>query len=181
MMNKTYIYTTLIAFLLSISCMAQESTFELNISSDSILLGNFVELSFTAVNIEGEFEGPDLSMFNVVGGPNISSSVSSINGDVRRQITYSYYIEPMDIGSYTIPPAYLSMGETGMETAPQSIEVYPNPNGLIERPSSLRQEFNFNFNDFFDGRSPFDMESSFDSLRQREDMPTATKAKRRKI
>ncbi len=182
MMKATYLHTFVIMILMSISGMAQESSFTVEISSDSLLLGNYIELSFTAVNVEGEFEEPDLSAFNLIGGPNTSSSMSSINGDVRRQITYSYYIEPLEIGSYTIPPAYLSLGEESMETAPQSIQVYPNPDGIIERPSVQRQEFNFNFNDFFGGRSPFDMESPFDQSEDHPaDKPVKKKAKRRKI
>jgi len=175
-----YLITLLFIVYIGSAIQAQQRSFSVDISSDSILLGNYIEVSYTAVNIEGEFVGPSMEGFTVIGGPNSSSSMSSINGDVRRQMSYSYYLEPTDIGEYVIPPAYINSSDQ-WETEPMKIRVYPNPDGIIERPMSEKQGFNFNFNDFFGGDSPFGQDSPFGEEKEDETKSKKKKAKRRKI
>lgn len=115
--------------------LAQSPKFTVSVSSDTVLLGNYFELKFTIENAPSKgFEAPDLHQFNVIGGPNTSSSMSIINGEVSQSASYTYYLEPTDIGVYTIKPAYLTTGETALETPPIDIIVMPNPNGIIQRP-----------------------------------------------
>lgn len=114
---------------------AQSPTFSVAVSSDTILLGNYFELKFTIENsTSAGFEAPDLHEFNVIGGPNTSSGMSIINGDVNQTASYTYYLEPSDIGVYTIKPAYLTTGELSFETPPIDIIVVPNPEGIVKRP-----------------------------------------------
>lgn len=181
MMNLKYLITLFLTAYIALALQAQESSFSVDISSDSILLGNYIEVIYTVVNIDGEFEGPSINEFKIVGGPNTSSSMSSINGDVRKQMSYSYYLEPMDVGQYTIPPAYMASGNKNWETEPKTVQVYPNPEGIIDRPMSHRQEFNFNFHDFFGGDSPFGQDSPFGTDEKEETKSKKKKAKRRKI
>ena len=123
-------------FLASVQMLAAQSPkLSVSVSSDTVLLGNYFELKFTVENVASTgFEAPDLHEFNVVGGPNTSSSMSIVNGVVSQSASYTYYLEPVDIGVYTIKPAYLTTGETALETPPIDILVVPNPEGIIQRP-----------------------------------------------
>ena len=104
------------------------------LSSDTILLGNYFELKITVEDANGTFEAPDLSAFNIVGGPNTASSMTIINGSMTQSQSYSYYLEPKDVGNYTIPPAYLIIDEGQLESAPIDVIVIPNPDGIIQEP-----------------------------------------------
>jgi len=131
---------------------AQEGSFSLDISSDSVLIGNYFQIRFTVENFQGKFEPPDFNDFTVVGGPNRSSSFSMINGETKQTISYTYYLKPLEIGRYTIPPAYIVQGEKTLETPPVDIIVVPNPDGLIKPPSlpEFREEYDFpGLDDFF--------------------------------
>ena len=142
--------------------MAFTQSFELSVSSDSILLGNYIQIKFTVDNLEGEFEGPEFHDMQVISGPNMSSSIQIINGDKTSKMTYSYHVKPLDIGSYTITPAYLITEEETKETLPFTINVYPNPENIITPPESEMNVFQFGFDDF----SPF----------QKKKTPTPPKA-----
>ena len=125
--------------LLAVMCVhitsAQSPKFTVEVSSDTVLLGNYFELKFTIENTSATgFEVPDLHEFNVIGGPNTSSSMSIINGQVSQSASYTYYLEPTDIGVYTIKPAYLTTGEVALETPPIDIIVVPNPEGIVKQP-----------------------------------------------
>jgi hypothetical protein len=114
---------------------AQAPRFTVSVSSDSVLLGNYFEVKFTVENGRAAgFEAPDFRDFNVIGGPNTSTSMSIINGEVSQSASFTYYLEPMDIGVFTIKPAYLNTGENTLETPPIDIIVVPNPESIIQRP-----------------------------------------------
>jgi hypothetical protein len=111
-------------------------TFEVTISTDSVLIGNYIELKFKAQNLEGKFEAPPLEGFLIVSGPNQSSSVQIINGSTSSMRSWSYYIEPTEQGQIIIPPAYLITEDKTYESEPVEINIYPNPEGVIVKPQS---------------------------------------------
>ncbi len=141
---------------LALSCMTLSAqSFSIEVSSDSVLLGNYIEVSFKLKNIKGQFEAPTFDGFTIISGPNMSSSMQIINGDMSSTQAYSYYVQPNDIGLYTIAPAYLDTEGSTIETNPTEVNVYPNPNNIIQAP---RRESGSSFFDFGDspfGDSPF--------------------------
>jgi len=103
-------------------------------SSDSILLGNVITVNFRMDNADGEFEAPVFENMRVVSGPNYSSSVQIINGNMTSKQSISYILKPTELGQHFIPPAYVSGEDYTLETQPVEINVYPNPDGIIENP-----------------------------------------------
>ncbi len=158
-----YISAIIPILLISVSSYAQE--FNIQVSSDTILAGNVLNITFTANNVAGQFEGPDLKGMNVISGPNTSTSMSMINGEVTQSASYSYMILTEDIGEYTILPAYLETSSETLETSPLSILVLPNPEGIIEQPPAQSGLFEFGF----PRSSP------------KQKMPTKSKKKKRKL
>lgn len=143
-MKKIILYLS--AFLIgSVVSYAQEDAFYLQINSDTILAGNVLQISFVANNVAGKFEGPDLKELNVISGPNTSTSMSMVNGDISQYASYSYGLYLEDIGEIIIPPAYLLTSDGTLETEPKSIIVLPNPEGIIEEapPQSGMYQFSF--------------------------------------
>ena len=129
-------FTEALALLILMPCLAAQSPkFTVEVSSDTVLLGNYIEVKFTVENAPAQsFEAPDLNAFRMVGGPNTSTSMSVVNGEVSQSASYSYYLEPPDIGTFTIPPAYVMAGDAALETFPIDIIAIPNPEGIIQRP-----------------------------------------------
>ncbi len=139
------------AFVLLIFCLtfhmiafAQKTPkFTVEVSSDSILLGNYFMVKFTLENANvDDFQAPDFSDFSVVSGPNISSSMSVINGEVSQKASYTFYLEPKDIGNFYIQPASVNTGDEILETTPLGVLVVPNPEGIIQKPQ-IQEHFNF--------------------------------------
>lgn len=124
---------------------AQQDGFYVELSNDTILAGNVLEVSFRADNIAGQFEAPEMKDLNIVSGPNTSSSMSMVNGTITQQASYSFGIYVEDIGEVIIPPAYFVTKEGTLETEPQSILVLPNPEGIIEEPPAQSGFYQFSF------------------------------------
>lgn len=134
----------------------EEARFTVEVSTDSILFGNYFKVTFTLENAGGgEFSAPDFSMFNVVSGPNQASSMSIVNGQISQSVSYTYYLEPKDLGNYYILPASVMIEDQVLETQPIEVMVVPNPEGIKQSPDR-RSEFErkgFGFEGFegFDG------------------------------
>lgn len=127
----------------------QVQSFEVKISSDSILLGNYLEVRFTAKNIQGEFDPPRFEDFEVIGGPNQSTSMSIVNGETSQTASYSYFIKPRNTGLLHLEPAYFVTGEDqSFETSPVDIYCLPNPDGVVQESRIDDDNHRMNFHSF---------------------------------
>ncbi len=138
---KKLFYTIAFSFVISLVFAQQESNFRVEVSSNSVLLGNYFEVKFILENESGrQFEPPSFDGFTVVGGPNHSSSLSIINGKTSQSMSYSYYLKPLDIGNYYIDPASINVGDKILETLPQEILVVVNPDEIYQPPDINKME-----------------------------------------
>ena len=114
------------------------------VSSDSILLGNYFIYEIELVDLDTDIVAPNLKEYEVVSGPNISSSISIVNGDMSSTKKMTWFLNPTELGQYFIEPISVSLDDVVLEADPIEINVYPNPDGIIEEPV-----MNNTFDDFF--------------------------------
>jgi len=132
----------------------EEPQFSVMVSNAEVLLGNYIEVTFTLKNSSGsQFEAPRFEGFDIVGGPNQSSSFSMMNGVTTQSIAYTYYLKPTKIGNLYVEPAFIDADGTTLETQPIEIMVLENPDGIIEKPQRKSQGnmdmFQFPSDEFF--------------------------------
>ncbi len=111
---------------------AQDIVFQQQLSRDTVLYGNYIELKYTIENVNGDFQAPDFEGFSIVSGPNVSSQFTMINGAITQSSSYSYYLRPLEEGIITIGSAHLENGEDLWSTESMTITVLPNPDGTIQ-------------------------------------------------
>lgn len=75
------------------------------------------------VNSLSNFRAPAFGGFQILSGPNQSSSMQIINGKVSGSITYSYILQPTNIGNYTIGSASVAYSGRTYSTNSLSIKV----------------------------------------------------------
>ncbi len=153
-MNYKNTLLGMLVLVMTVGNLTGQVTVTASISSDSILLGNTVVY---AVEVDGSsIDNIDLDLPNtleVVSGPNVSKSMTIVNGDVSQTSTYTYYLKPVDIGMQYIPPVTVHTEDGVLETVPLELHTYPNPDNIIQQPeqqSFNQNQFNFDFNDLFD-------------------------------
>lgn len=85
--------------------------------------GNF-QVGFTLENANGTgLKPPAFSDFNVLSGPNTSTSMQWINGNVTQSVTYNYILRPKNQGTFKIGKASIAVSGSTMESNELSIEV----------------------------------------------------------
>lgn len=150
----------------SLLSFAQTTTkFTVSVSTDSILMGNTFQVTFSLDNAQGtNFQAPDLSLsFDVVSGPNMSSSMQMINGQMSQSVRYTYHLRPRETGLLYIEPASIETPEHYLETTPLEVLVVPNPDGIQQSLQPRGQPFgNFNFG--MPGPNRFDQLPSMEEL-----------------
>lgn len=130
---------------------AQEIEFSVSLSADTIGLNNRLEVTFILKNAQGaRFEPPQFEGFRLLAGPNTSSQFSIINGKTTSLVSYTYILEPLEVGQYYIPPAFIEAGGKTLETTLQEVWVLPGgdapardkrntrPQEIIEKPAPRR-------------------------------------------
>lgn len=131
---KKQVFILFFLFVSSFS-FGQKVDFSLTVNKDTVLMNNIVIITYTIKQAESDnFESPDFPNFQVVSGPNVSTSISYINGDMTRESSYSFYLKPNNPGTWTIPAVTLVTDDGTLICEAKDIVVLPNPNGIIEAP-----------------------------------------------
>jgi hypothetical protein len=119
-------------------------SFNASVSSTRVGAGDQFQIAFT---FEGEdinslkgFTPPNFGDFLVLSGPNQSTSMQIINGAVSASISYSYYVQPRNTGTFTIGSASVNYKGTTYKTDPLKIEVVKGSTRNQNNPRAQQQD-----------------------------------------
>ena len=111
---------------------SQEVSFDLEVSYDTVYVGNALSVRYIMKNMSGDFQPPSFQGFRVIGGPNVSNHFSMMNGVTNQQMSYQFMLMPDDIGDIQLDPARLVSDQINTESPSINIVVMPNPNGIVQ-------------------------------------------------
>ena len=102
---------------------AQDVKFEAKVSKNSLGLNENLQVSF-AINQDGDnFSPPDFEGFRLVGGPFQSTSYSWMNGVKSFNRSFTYILQPIRKGTFTIKSASIEFNNEIYKTVPIKISV----------------------------------------------------------
>ncbi len=137
-MKKQFLIKLVICIsVVQVSLTAQ--SFRASVSSTTVGLNDKFQVFFTfdgqELGAAKNFSPPDLNKdFIVLSGPNQSTSMQIINNAVSSSLTYSYYLQPRNLGKYTIGSAKIIYKDEEYKTEPIRIEVVPGAPKPKENP-----------------------------------------------
>ncbi|WP_285055737.1 BatD family protein [Pedobacter ginsengisoli] len=94
-----------------------------SVSSGQVGTGEQFEITFSTNGSPEAFDPPAFNGFQVVGGPNQSSSFSSVNGATTVNISVGYILIGTREGEYTIGPASMTINGKQYRSNPVKIKV----------------------------------------------------------
>ncbi|WP_428330884.1 BatD family protein [Mucilaginibacter sp.] len=119
-MKLKYYILSLLLFCTSL-LYADDIKFTATTNRTEVGTGEQFEVTFT-VNGNGErFTPPDFNGFQVLSGPNESTSMTSINGTTTVETSISYILTPVRVGVLTIGPAIMIVNGKSRATNPIKI------------------------------------------------------------
>jgi len=116
-------YFALLIFTLYLNKVFAQGGLDASVSKRTIAIGEPFEISFTAKGNIEQFDPPSFSDFRVVGGPNQSSSMTSINGNTTVSIALSYNLVGVKEGTYTIGAARATIDGKSYRSKPIKIQI----------------------------------------------------------
>ena len=97
------------------------------ICKKQVAVGEQFQVSYELTGDGKNFEAPNFTNFEIVGGPfsSSSSSVQIINGSVNKSTThtYSFYLRAIKEGTYTIPAATITVDRKKIKSTTEDITV----------------------------------------------------------
>jgi len=116
-------FITLWAIAVPVFIFAQAPSLTASVSKNPVGNGEQFQLTFT-VNANGNnFQPPALTDFNVLGGPNQSTSMQFINGNMSQTISLTYYLQAKSEGSFTIGAATIVCNGKKIASEPVVLKV----------------------------------------------------------
>lgn len=104
-MIKNSCYLLFVLLLNAAGTFAQNIKVTASVSSNQVAAGEQFEITFSTNGSPESFNPPEFDGFQIVGGPNQSSSYSSINGQTTASIAVGYVLIASKEGEYIIGPA----------------------------------------------------------------------------
>ncbi len=106
---------------------SQNPGFTASVDRNPAGLGEEFTLSFTLTNAGAgggkNMKLPDLSKFRMLAGPNQSTSMQFVNGNMSSSATYSYVLQPKELGTLVIGPASIDVGGKTVQSNALALEV----------------------------------------------------------
>lgn len=120
----------LIVVLFAVRVFAQDGTFVTSVDKNPVAVGDQLTLSFTLQNAGSgggkNLKLPNLDNFRIMMGPSTTSNMQYINGVVSSSFTYSYVLQPKNVGKFTIGAATIEVGGKTYSTSPITVDVSRN-------------------------------------------------------
>jgi hypothetical protein len=125
--NKKKFFLMIILFVAGLYCNMFAQQFQATVDKSTV--GQYdrfqVYFTFSGGDVNGvqNFRQPNFQGFKVLSGPNQSSQMQFINGKVSGSVTFSYILQPVDIGSFTIGTASILYAGKTYSTSPLNVKV----------------------------------------------------------
>lgn len=133
----------LFALAFSLSTHAQSNPiFEAYCDAKEVFLNGYFEIKFTLKNANGaDFSAPNFENFTISAGPNRSESVQIINGQVSREVGYSFTLKANKVGTFSIGSASINANNKILKSLPVSIKVLPQSQATEKEKESTGQAY----------------------------------------
>lgn len=124
MKTKSILVFLFFLFVKQSQAQTEQIKFYASAQPSVLAVGQTFTLSFTLTNFSAsDIELPNLNDFSIVGGPNKSVSVQSVNGDWKQVTEYSYVLMPRKSGKFSIQSATVKTKKGILKTNPIIVEI----------------------------------------------------------
>jgi acetaldehyde dehydrogenase (acetylating) len=112
---------------------------KVDVSSDTVALGETIEVTYTIENGEGKFIMPDMKDLPLISGPNSSSSYMYQNGKMSSTQSYSFVLLATEAGKLVVPGTIYQTGKDKLTINPVEIIVL-GEDGKAAAPKNKAEE-----------------------------------------
>lgn len=113
----------LATLLLPVHSRATADVFTASLSSNSVAVGDQVQITFTLNGSGRNFKAPSFEGFNVLMGPSQSSNIQMINGSFSQTLSFTYVLQAVKEGTFKIGSAEIVLNNQKVLSNPVTLTV----------------------------------------------------------
>ena len=118
-------YLFVLILITTAKLFAQDPSFTASVNNNPVAIGQQFQLTFRLEGSGKDFQPPSLSEFKVLSGPNQSTSMQYINGNMSQSLTYSFILIAIKEGTFRIGSASIEVNGKKISSSPINIKVTP--------------------------------------------------------
>lgn len=138
-MRRRFGYTVLFVLLAVIGAFAQTAKLTATAPAE-VGVGENFRLSWELNASGSDFVAPEITDFQVLGGPNQSTSMQFINGSMSQSLTFSYIVRGMKEGTFEIGPARIKVNGQVIQSNALTIKVKKGSAAAPQAPQQGGQQ-----------------------------------------
>ncbi len=124
------------------SCVLHAQKFTASVNKNKVAVGEVFQVDFT-INANGKnFTAPSFSDFTVYSGPNQSTNMQIVNGNISQSVTLSYYLAAKKEGTFTIGAASMIVGNNTLQSNTINIEAVKGSGSAQQQGQQSQQQNN---------------------------------------
>lgn len=113
-----------VVFLLAgFTANAAEISFTASVNRNPIGTNEQFSITFTINAQASNFQAPSFRDFNILSGPNQSTSMQFINGNMSQSVSFTYYLQAKSEGTYRIDPATIEVNGVKIKSNALTLNV----------------------------------------------------------
>ena len=105
------------------STFAAEISFTASVNRNPIGTNEQFSITFTINAQASNFQAPSFKDFNILSGPNQSTSMQFINGNMSQSVSFTYYLQAKSEGTYRIDPATIEVNGVKIKSNALTLNV----------------------------------------------------------
>ena len=135
------IILSILLFCTSVTTVFADSVnFVAKVNKNQVAVGERFQVTFEVNSKGGNFTPPNFKGFNVLSGPNQSTSMQWINGQSSYSLSLSYILQAVQEGDFTIEPASIEIGKKRYNTKAINVKVVAGANNQQQQQQAQQQQ-----------------------------------------
>lgn len=112
-----------VLLLAGFTATAAEISFTASVNRNPIGTNEQFSITFTINAQASNFQAPSFRDFNILSGPNQSTSMQFINGNMSQSVSFTYYLQAKSEGTYRIDPATIEVNGVKIKSNTLTLNV----------------------------------------------------------
>ena len=129
---------TLFLFLIPLLSFAQN--FRASVDKTVLEIGDRLTVTYSTDGDGTNFRAPKFSDFKLLMGPSQSQNIQIINGKISRSLSFSFVLEAIKEGKFTIPAATITIDGKEINSNTVQVQVLPPSQAKLERMKKEKEQ-----------------------------------------
>lgn len=130
----------LIVLIFLIPIIALSQSFKATVDRTVLEIGDRLTVTYSTDGDGSNFRAPKFSDFKLLMGPSQSQNIQIINGKISRSLSFSFVLEAIKEGKFTIPPATITVDGKELNSNTVQVQVMPPSQAKLERMKKEKEQ-----------------------------------------